>query len=424
MSLIMSEVQLAPSVCAFSRFAGVMLPASPLHALLMDDFKRAVVATSGNLSGEPLCASTRQALKKLGRVADVFLTHNRAIVRPLDDSVAQVVCGRTLMRRCARGYAPRVVWRSGGDETPDVLALGGGLKNTVCFFKNGQAVMSPHIGDLDSVAGIEACERTVEMMGQVLGCNNPIIVADAHPDGSTLQLAGRLAKKWRGNARILTARHHQAHVWACAAENATPLPALGIAWDGTGYGDDGTIWGGEWLMMRAPYSTTRVARLRPFPLPGGEEAVREPARVACALLSDLTDYETPELQRRLNEGPGEQTRQMVEAQMRAGINAPLTSSMGRLFDGMAFWCGFDGKQGCEGHAACMLENWAANATGTMPGEPYRWGIDKRGELWEADWRPVLKAVNDDLALGTPGEWIARKFHESLCRLAFDVAAHF
>ncbi len=417
---------LAPSVCSFSRYVGVMLPASPLHVLLMDEFKSPVVATSGNMSGEPLCTSTTEACEKLGAVADVFLTHNRPILRPADDSVARVAGGKTVMMRRARGYAPAVIHVNEAipPTVPPLIALGGVLKNTLCFYVNGQAVMSPHLGDLDSVAGRKACEKTLKMMADALRMPEPFaVVTDAHPDGAAQGIAGELKRSGRAYA-VIEAQHHEAHVLACALENATPLPALGIAWDGAGYGADGTVWGGEFFLMKAGYENERVGRLLPFMLPGGDAAAHEPARVACALLRQMGHYRAQALQKRLYEGYGELKCRTMNAMMRTGINSPLCSSMGRLFDGVAFWCGFNGEQGCEGHAAMMLEKWAVNATGPTSGVPYRWSMDKRGGLLELDWRPVLQAVNDDLAMGTPKERMARKFHESLCMMAFDVAAHF
>ena len=405
------DVDLAPSVCMFSRFVGVMLPSSPLHALLMDVWRKPLVVTSGNLSGEPLCISVEEGLQKLGHVADVFFVHDRPVVRPVDDSVVRVMDGRAMMVRRARGYAPRPVWRTSA-EAPDVLALGSGLKNTVCWLKNGVAVMSQHLGDLDSAASLNAFERTVETLGRTLGAVPQVIAVDR-----------RLARAW--NVEVVPVQHHQAHVLACAVENETPLPALGAAWDGTGFGTDGTVWGGEFFVMEEEGAPRRVARLRPFLLPGGDEAVREPARCACSLARQMAPWRTDGLEQRLQGGMTLQKREALEAMMARNIQAPATSSMGRLFDAMAFWCGFDGVAGCEGHAAMMLESWAAAVSGEeMPGEPYEWVMHEEGGLLELDWRPMLKAVDDDLLRGVSRGCIARKFHESLVNLAFDVAERF
>ena len=416
------DVDLAPSVCMFSRFVGIMLPSSPLHALLMDVWGKPLVVTSGNLSGEPLCISVEEGLEKLGRVADVFLVHDRPVVRPVDDSVARVTDGRVMMVRRARGYAPRPVWRTSA-AAPDVLALGAGLKNTICWLKRGVAVMSQHLGDLSSAASLNAFERTVEALGRTLDAVPQVIAVDAHPDGPTFALGRRLARKW--NATVVPVQHHQAHVLACAVENETPFPALGIAWDGTGFGTDGTVWGGEFFVLEEEGEPRRVARLRPFLLPGGDEAVREPSRCACSLARQMGPWRTEGLDKRLERGMPVRKREVLEAMMARNIHCPSSSSMGRLFDAVAFWCGFDGAAGCEGHAAMMLESWAAEASGEkMPGDAYEWVMHEEEGLLELDWRPLMKSVDEDLLEGVSRGCIARKFHESLVNLVFDVAERF
>lgn len=416
------DVDLAPSVCMFSRFVGIMLPSSPLHALLMDVWGKPLVVTSGNLSGEPLCVSVEEGLEKLGHVADVFLVHDRPVVRPVDDSVVRVTDGRAMMVRRARGYAPRPVWRTSA-AAPDMLALGAGLKNTICWLKRGVAVMSQHLGDLSSAASLNAFERTVEALGRTLDAVPQVIAVDAHPDGPTFALGRRLARKW--NATVVPVQHHQAHVLACAVENETPFPALGIAWDGTGFGTDGTVWGGEFFVLEEEGEPRRVARLRPFLLPGGDEAVREPSRCACSLARQMEPWRTYGLDKRLERGMPVRKREVLEAMMARNIHCPSSSSMGRLFDAVAFWCGFDGAAGCEGHAAMMLESWAAEASGEkMPGDAYEWVMHEEGGLLELDWRPLMKSVDEDLLEGVSRGCIARKFHESLVNLVFDVAERF
>ena len=338
------DVDLAPSVCMFSRFVGIMLPSSPLHALLMDVWGKPLVVTSGNLSGEPLCISVEEGLEKLGHVADVFLVHDRPVVRPVDDSVVRVTDGRAMMVRRARGYAPRPVWRTSA-AAPDVLALGAGLKNTICWLKRGVAVMSQHLGDLSSAASLNAFERTVEALGRTLDAVPQVIAVDA-----------------------------------C---------------------------------------------IRPFLLPGGDEAVREPSRCACSLARQMGPWRTEGLDKRLERGMPVRKREVLEAMMARNIHCPATSSMGRLFDAVAFWCGFDGAAGCEGHAAMMLESWAAEASGEkMPGDAYEWVMHEEEGLLELDWRPLMKSVDEDLLEGVSRGCIARKFHESLVNLVFDVAERF
>lgn len=412
---------LAPAVCTFSRDAGVMLPSSPLHALLMDCWKAPLVATSGNMSGEPLCVTVKEALDKLGSVADLFCVHDRPIVRPVDDSVVRVTGGGMMMLRRARGYAPSPVWRT-HDPVPDVLALGSGLKNSICWLKNGVAVMSQHLGDLENAFALHSLEQTVAAMGQALHAVSHVIAVDAHPDGPTAALGRRLSGRW--GVPVVAVQHHEAHVRACAAETGAAMPALGVAWDGTGFGPDGTIWGGEFLLMDERGEVTRAARLRPFLLPGGDEAVREPARCACSLARQMAPWNAAGLEKRLACGLDRDRRTVLEAVMTQGINCPVTSSMGRLFDAMAFWCGFDGVCGCEGHAAIMLEAWAAEAGVHREDDCYEWVMHEEDGLLELDWRPLMKAVNDDLEHGVPRGVMARRFHDSLANLALDVAERF
>ncbi len=314
------------------------------------------------------------------------------------------------------------MWRTSA-AAPDVLALGAGLKNTICWLKRGVAVMSQHLGDLSSAASLNAFERTVEALGRTLDAVPQVIAVDAHPDGPTFALGRRLARKW--NATVVPVQHHQAHVLACAVENETPFPALGIAWDGTGFGTDGTVWGGEFFVLEEEGEPRRVARIRPFLLPGGDEAVREPSRCACSLARQMGPWRTEGLDKRLERGLPVRKREVLEAMMARNIHCPSSSSMGRLFDAVAFWCGFEGAAGCEGHAAMMLESWAAEASGEkMPGDAYEWVMHEEEGLLELDWRPLMKSVDEDLLEGVSRGCIARKFHESLVNLVFDVAERF
>lgn len=416
-----SGAVLASSVCLFSRFVGMMLPSSPLHELLMERMNSVLVVTSGNLSGEPLCVAVDGAVARLGRVADALLVHDRRIVRPVDDSVVRVVAGRGMVLRRARGYAPAPVWRSEGGG-PTILALGADLKNTVCWVKNGVAVMSQHIGDLVNVASRNALAQTVGALGDVLNAVPDVITVDAHPDGSAADLGRRLGVQW--GVPVIPVQHHVAHVWACVAENVTELPALGVAWDGTGYGDDGSVWGGEWFLMDGR-TVRRCAHLRGFMLPGADEAAREPARVAYSIWSQMSGGEREGLTMRLEQGTSSEQRQVLAAMLERNINVVSSSSMGRLFDAVAFFCGFNGVMGCEGHAAMMLESWAAECSSCFSdGKGYVWAMSEVNGVLELDWRPVMQGISDDLLSGLSPCCIARKFHECLAHLLIDVSAYF
>ena len=234
-----------------------------------------VVATSGNMSDEPIVSDEREALERLGRIADVFIVHDRPIVRPVDDSVARVVCGRELLLRRARGYVPAPITLKG--VRSGILAMGGHLKSTVALTHAGGAVLSQHIGDLETIEARAAHARAAKDLVQLHAEPPVLAVRDLHPDYASTRAAEA------SGLPVLVVQHHLAHVTACMAEHGIQPPVLGVAWDGTGYGPDGTVWGGEFLLVAAG-GWRRFAKLRPFRLPGGDRAIREPRRTALGLL--------------------------------------------------------------------------------------------------------------------------------------------
>ena len=266
---------IAAAVAPGNPWLGAMLPYAPLHHLLMRELGFPVIATSGNITDEPIVSDEREALDRLGGIADLFIVHDRPIVRPVDDSVARVVCGRELLLRRARGYAPAPVMlkRVG----PGILAFGGHLKSTVALTHADGAILSQHIGDLETIEAREAHTRVAKDLVQ-LHAEPPILaVCDLHPDYASTRAAQA------SGLPVLAVQHHLAHVAACMAEHGLEPPVLGVAWDGTGYGPDETIWGGEFLLVAAG-GWSRFAKLRPFRLPGGDRAIREPRRAALGLL--------------------------------------------------------------------------------------------------------------------------------------------
>ncbi len=264
-----------------------MLPYTPLHRLLLDEVGFPVVATSGNLTDEPICTDEAEALDRLGGIADGFLVHDRPITRHVDDSVAWIVDGTPRLLRRARGYAPLPVLLPA--PAPAILAVGAHLKNTVALSVGRQVFISQHIGDLETPEALAAFERVIADFLRLYEVAPVAIAHDMHPDYQSTRWAREAAAasdtSWRDVPRIAV-QHHHAHLAACLAENHVADRALGVTWDGTGYGPDGTIWGGEFLLGDAA-GYTRVARLRPFRLPGGDAAVYEPRRVALALLYEL-----------------------------------------------------------------------------------------------------------------------------------------
>ena len=345
--------RLAEAVAPGNPYLGVMLPYTPLHHLLLDAVKRPLVCTSGNLSEEPMVTTTADAVARLGQIADCLLSHNRPIVRPVDDSVVRVLDGRVQVLRRARGYAPRPIAMPAGGRAP-ILAVGGHLKNVVALAIPAQgeseaagmtAILGAHVGDLDSVLSVEVHRRAVADLAGFFDVQPAAIVCDLHPDYASTREAELLARKWR--VPLVRVQHHHAHVAACMAEHGLEGPVLGISWDGTGYGPDGTVWGGEILRCdRAGYQ--RVAHLRPFPLAGGDRAAREPRRSALGLLFAAQERAAEAVAARWFTRPD---LQVLLKALGRGINSPLTSSMGRLFDAVAALVGlppvvtFEGPSG-------------------------------------------------------------------------------
>ncbi|HEX2621669.1 MAG TPA: carbamoyltransferase HypF, partial [Phototrophicaceae bacterium] len=270
--------EIAENVAPDNPYLGVLLPYTPLHHLLMHELGFPVVATSGNLAGEPICTDEYEALERLGAIADLFLVHNRPIARHVDDSIVRVAAGREMMLRRARGYAPLPVKLP--MSVPTLIAAGAHLKNTAAVTAGEQAFISQHIGDMDTAKAYDAYQRVIHDFQQLYDLHPSAVVCDLHPDYRSTQYAKATGLP------VIRVQHHYAHVLSCMAENHLEAPSLGVAWDGTGYGTDGTVWGGEFLLIndRTDRAFDRVAHLAQFRLPGGDQAVKEPRRSALGLL--------------------------------------------------------------------------------------------------------------------------------------------
>jgi hydrogenase maturation protein HypF len=386
---------------------GVMLPYTPLHHILLAELAFPIIATSGNLHDEPICIDEHEAVTRLGPIADLLLVHNRPIFRAVDDSVVRVMMGRELVLRRARGYAPLPVTLRAGDDAPPILAVGAHLKNTVALAVGRQAFISQHIGDLENVQSFEAFLRVTADLQKLFEAQPSIIGRDAHPDYLSTKFAADLLAKnpaWRG----VSVQHHSAHVLACMAENELEPPVLGVAWDGTGYGLDGTIWGGEFLLV-SETSVRRRAHLRQFRLPGGEKAIKEPRRIAAGLLHEIS---AP-----LPAGLSLSTS-VLKKMIDNRLNSPLTSSVGRLFDGVAALAGLREKVFFEGQAAMELE-FALD--GIETDESYSFKFSEEGESFILDWQPVIEGVLADLRGGLPVGGISAKFHNALVEAIIGAA---
>ncbi|MBL9168830.1 MAG: carbamoyltransferase HypF [Verrucomicrobiales bacterium] len=395
--------QLSGAIAPGNPCLGVMLPYTPLHHLLLAELRFAVVATSGNLSDEPICTDEREALEGLGAIADVFLVHNRPIVRHVDDSILRVMAGRELVLRRARRFAPLPVCVQ--TELPTTLAVGAHLKNTVALAVGRQVFISQHIGDLETAPALAAFGRVAADLPRLYEAHPEVIAADAHPDYLSTQFAMARTVQAPG-ARFVPVQHHYAHVLSCMAENELEPPVLGVCWDGTGYGLDGTIWGGEFLRVIAN-GFERVAHLRPFRLPGGEQAMREPCRSALGLLYECLGEDAFTRKRLPTLGAFSETELRTLRQMLVrGVNAPLTSSAGRLFDAVASLLGLRQMAGFEGQAAMEVEF----AAGAGPSdEAYELTLSN-GVL---DWIPMMHDLLHDIYEQIPTANIAAKFHHAL-----------
>lgn len=393
-------------------YLGVMLPYTPLHHLLMRELGFPAVATSGNLSDEPICIDEHEAVGRLQKIADCFLVHDRPIVRHADDSIVRVVMGRELVLRRARGFAPLPVRAQ--ETLPPVLAVGGHLKNTIAASVGEQVFISQHIGDLETQEAFGAFERVIESFKTLYEFAPRAVACDLHPN----YMSSEYARK--SGLPVIEVQHHYAHVLACIAENEVEAPVLGISWDGSGYGPDGTVWGGEILWVNET-GYERVAHLRTFALPGSEKAVKEPRRSAAGALFELYEDEFAEKQdiasvAALSVG---ELRTLIRM-MTQGLNSPRTSSAGRLFDVVASLLDLRQTVRFEGQAAMELEALASTAT---TGEDYLVKTYESSESLVLDWGPMIVGVRQDLRFGEPRAVIARKFHNTLVTMMLQAAEH-
>ncbi|UCE84770.1 MAG: carbamoyltransferase HypF [Deltaproteobacteria bacterium] len=408
------------SVAPGNPWLGIMLPYTPLHQLLLERAGIPLVATSGNLTDEPICTDERAALARLTGIAERLLVHDRPIARHVDDSVAWIVRGEMRLLRRARGYAPRPVLLA--DELPTILALGAHLKSTVALCVGRQVFLSQHIGDMETPEALEAFERVVEDFVRLYEAVPAVVAHDLHPDYLSTRWAQEWANRMRHAARpaprLVAVQHHHAHLAACLAENEFAGPALGVTWDGTGYGTDGSVWGGEFLLGSAA-SFRRVAHLRPFRLPGGETAIREPRRSALALLYALDGPRALGEERLLPVRSFRAAERALLARMlERGVNAPRTTSAGRLFDAVAALVGPWQRTSFEGQAAMGLEHVADRGVNdpypivVAAGEPSASSGTAPPAL-VLDWEPLVRAVLEDLRRGVAVEIIAARFHAAL-----------
>jgi len=408
------QAEVAPAAAPGNRYLGVMLPYTPLHHLLVRALARPVVLTSGNVSDEPIAYHDDEALARLGPIADAFLTHDRSIHIRTDDSVLRTFRGRPMPIRRSRGYVPEPVTVRAGFPRP-VLACGAELKNTFCLAKDRHAFVSHHIGDLENAETLRSFTEGIEHFRRLFDIDPQVVAHDMHPEYLSTKYAVEL-----DGVDLQPVQHHHAHIASCLADNGADFradgpvigPVIGIAFDGTGYGPDGTIWGGEFLIADLA-GFERGGHLAPVPMPGGTAAIRQPWRMAAAYLGADAPADLGVVQRNAARWPA------VVAMGAKGVNAPMTSSAGRLFDAAAAILGVRDAINYEGQAAVELEQLAD------PGEAAAYGTGLRsGEgPFQACGADLLHAILEDLTNRVPAPVIAARFHHGVAAMIESGCRH-
>jgi hydrogenase maturation protein HypF len=433
----LNAIGIVGGVAPGNPYLGVMLPYTPLHYLLMEAVGRPIVCTSGNLSEDPMAISNDEALNRLGSIADVFLIHDRPIVRPVDDSIVRLGPGGFQVLRRARGFAPLPIRLK--IAAPTILALGAHLKNTVALCLGSRVrethqdspapypttpdspvrsthptpvVLSAHIGDLDNLPGVQVFQRAIEDLVKFFAVTPATVACDLHPDYASTREAQSLAARW--GVPLVRVQHHHAHVAAAIAEHGLEGPVLGLAWDGTGYGIDGTIWGGEILQSEGA-DFARLGHLRTFALPGGDRAMREPRRSALAVLWEIFGHKAVQF---VADWFSEKELTPLTQMLARGINCPRTSSLGRLFDAVAALCGLPRIISFEGQAAMALEFAADENEESAYAVPLQ---HDDNQVLIADWEPLLREIVADRSHGVPIGIISARFHNALAAMALDFA---
>ena len=391
--LVDNTLGLPDEIAPHNPLLGVMIPYSPLHALLLDELRFPIVATSGNLTDDPICFDEREALERLGRIAGLFLVHNRRILRPVDDSIVREIRGAPVILRRARGYAPLPV--AAPRALPEMFSTGGHMKNTVAFSRGTRVFLSQHLGDLSTPAALDNHRRMTGDFQRIYGVRPQAAACDLHPDYGSTATARSLG------APVRPVQHHVAHLFSAVLEHGLEPPVFAASWDGTGAGPDGTVWGGEFLLWEGP-RVRRTGHLRPFRLPGGEQAVREPRR---SLLGVAWAMDRPELARpHFSDNEWQVLTRMLER----GFNAPWTTSAGRLFDAAAALLGLCSRASFEGEAAMRVEFAARGAA------------SNEAVAIEDDWGPLFERLAD---ARIPVRQRAALLHDSLALSILAFAQH-
>ncbi len=400
---------IAPEVCGENPLIGVFLPYTPLHHILLAEAGMPIVLTSGNVADEPMVSDNDEALAQLGGIADVFLVHDREIETRVDDSVARVIAGAPAVFRRGRGYVPRAI-ELGGKFVEPVLAVGAHLKNAICIGSRDKAYVGPHIGDLETVATLKAFEAAIEQMKTFIGVEPKVVAHDLHPDYFSTRYAVT-----REGVTLVGVQHHHAHVVSAMAEHHLTGEVLGFAYDGTGYGTDGTSWGGE-VLVASERAFERIATFRAIPLAGGDQAIRQVWRIALALLDDAFEGNPPlqaiERFRSIPRRAIDSVRRMVEQK----LNAPLAHGAGRYFDALGAIGLAMPESRYEGEVAFR---WNMVADDRERGR-YEVVIRDGAQPWEIDLRPLVRSAVRDLTGGVSPAIVSARFHNTIGEASIEV----
>jgi len=393
---LLSKTVITPSVSQGLPTIGVLLPYTPIHFMLLNACQVPLVMTSGNISEEPLASTSEEALDKLAEIADCYLLHDREIVNKIDDSVTRIIAGREAVIRRARGYAPEPILLP--EKLPEILGCGPEQKNTFCLTRDCHAFVSQHIGDLENLSTLQYYERMIDFYKRIFRINPQIIAYDLHPSYLSTQYAQSI-----DHVQLVGVQHHHAHIASCMLENGITGQVIGIVCDGTGYGTDGHLWGGEFML--ADYrSFTRLGHFKYVRMPGGEKAIKQPYRMAYGYLYSLYGKDLSCFAKYTDTIQDEE-RILMEQQMDKQLNAPLTSSCGRLFDAVAALLNIGRTVRYEGEAAARLES----IIDTSMADSYDFAL--QGQI--LDTAPILKGIYNDVAKGVLPSIVAAKFHNTL-----------
>ena len=410
------ESTVCQAVAPNLKYLGVMLPYTPLHHLLLRGVGLPLVMTSGNISEEPIAKDNDEAIRRLSGIADYFLVHNRDIYARYDDSVTVIERGEAQLTRRARSYAPFPIHLP--FTARQVLGCGAEEKNNFCLTKDNYAFVSQHIGDMENLETLEHFQNTLALYKKLFRIEPEIVAYDLHPEYLSTKYALELGNQF-SHLKLIPVQHHHAHIVSCMVDNKVENPVIGVALDGTGYGSDGRIWGGEFLV--ADYKGfQRMGHLEYLPLPGGAAAIKRPYRTAIGYLLKLLGEDSISPKLAFLKQVDAVEIELIKRQIRAGLNSPLNSSLGRLFDAVSAMLGIRDKIDYEGQAAVELEMAAYDAADKVGNDSYPYSVIERDGTNIIQLKELLSAIVGDLYQGVSKATISARFHNTVARMICEM----